>query len=360
MCAQRLTKSIIAPCVFLILFTECLAQIITRNDWVLQTTSELSSTRWRLLWSKTHTNTAVTDYKIDTYHPLLGWYPLKNAKNVSVGKYVVNFNADGIRGEKIYAKNKQPGITRIVVVGDSFTFGEGVNDDETYPAQLEKIMPNTEVLNLGVHGYGLDQMSLRLHLDGFTYHPDIVIYAFIGGDIDRTALSFRDYMKPQYALVNGRLHLLNVPIPSPNDLIRRFRYRPAMLDLFLLLRDRVVFRNNQDAGLEPLVNAIWKQTVEDIKRHGALPIFVYLPAGTDMNYSEESPNERLMFLSCQSLHITCFSARPDLRQAHNEGVKYNINAHYEPLTNTIIAEGLAHDLGGVLLNASASGAQPVL
>ena len=52
------------------------------------------------------------------------------------------------------------------MLGDSFTFGEDVGDDETYSHHLEQLLPGTEVINLGVHGYGHDQMLIYLREEG--------------------------------------------------------------------------------------------------------------------------------------------------------------------------------------------------
>jgi hypothetical protein len=102
-----------------------------------------------------------------------------------------------------------------VVIGDSYTFGEGVNDDRTFAAGLERMVEHCEVLNLGVHGYGTDQQLLRLELDGLKYRPDIVLLGYYEDDVPRNRLSFRDYQKPHFSLVGGRLVLDNVPISSP-------------------------------------------------------------------------------------------------------------------------------------------------
>ena len=47
---------------------------------------------------------------------------------------------------------KPDGVMRVLVFGDSLTFGDEVTDDETYVAHLQTMLPGTEVLNLGVHG----------------------------------------------------------------------------------------------------------------------------------------------------------------------------------------------------------------
>jgi hypothetical protein len=41
-----------------------------------------------------------------------------------------------------------------LILGDSFTFGDEVSDNETYSYYLQQMLPHTEVINMGVHGYG--------------------------------------------------------------------------------------------------------------------------------------------------------------------------------------------------------------
>lgn len=53
----------------------------------------------------------------------------------------------------------------IVLFGGSFTFGEGVEDDETFAAQLARALPTTPVRNAGFHGYGPHQMLRALETD---------------------------------------------------------------------------------------------------------------------------------------------------------------------------------------------------
>ena len=324
------------------------ARLITENDWFLNTTSQFSSVRWRLLWIKSHNSSEATNYPIDAYHPLLGWYPIKNSQNVPSSGALVSFNSDGIRGQKNYTLDKPPNTSRIVIIGDSFTFGEGVNDSDTYAAQLENLIPNSEVLNMGVHGYGLDQMALRLRLDGFKYHPDIVIYAFIGDDINRIVLDFRDYMKPRYILVNNKLKLVNTPITKPEDLLSQSHYSSLIPSALQLMYDRVVYRSYKYSNLEPLTVAILKQVVSDTENHGSIPIILFLPTGQEMTepLGQKVYGESLMFLFCKSINITCFSARSYLVPAFENGNKYNIdiNIHYQPITYWLIANGLAKDL----------------
>lgn len=66
--------------------------------------------------------------------------------------YTATINSHGYRGPE-FSVPKPEGVKRIMVVGDSFTFGVGSNDDETIPAlvqqQLRANDPDVEVINAG-------------------------------------------------------------------------------------------------------------------------------------------------------------------------------------------------------------------
>ncbi len=116
----------------------------------------------------------------------LGWVPRKNIRGVhnKKGSFSTTFqtNSRGLR-DKEYKLNKPDGVKRIVVLGDSFTWGYGVNDDEIYTERLESKLPDTEVINLGVTAYNLRKEFNYLKHEGLKYHPDMVIVGFCLNDI---------------------------------------------------------------------------------------------------------------------------------------------------------------------------------
>ena len=137
--------------------------------------------------------------------PELGWAPVSDYRQEGV-----TTNSRGLRGTKEHAVPKPPGRRRIVAVGDSFTWGLGVRDEETWTAVLQTLLRDVEVINLGVTAYGTDQQYLRLCEEGFRYEPDLVILGFFGPDADRNVLRFRDSAKPRFAIDGGRLRLEGV------------------------------------------------------------------------------------------------------------------------------------------------------
>jgi len=89
-------------------------------------------------------------------------------------KNFATINQQGIR-ETINV-NPNPEL-RIVMLGDSFTFGWGIEDNETMASQLSRLIKDAEVLNLGVPGYGIFQM-IELYnkkkVNELTYTIDMV------------------------------------------------------------------------------------------------------------------------------------------------------------------------------------------
>src|SRR5439155_18563168 len=89
-------------------------------------------------------------YRIDTN---LGWRPNPNVHGVhnqeGYFKSSVSTNSLGLRGPEV-SKDKKPGEKRVLLVGDSFTWGWGVNDDQTFAACLEHLLVGVKVINLGL------------------------------------------------------------------------------------------------------------------------------------------------------------------------------------------------------------------
>lgn len=92
-------------------------------------------------------------------------------------------NSRGLRGKREYAIPAPPGVRRIVALGDSFTWGFGVNDDEVYTEHLSRNLPATEVVNLGVSGFDLRSELTYLQDEGMRYQPQAVLLAVCQNDI---------------------------------------------------------------------------------------------------------------------------------------------------------------------------------
>lgn len=102
--------------------------------------------------------------------------------------HAVRINAWGFRGPE-WPAQKPPGTFRIMVMGDSLTFGQGIGEEERYTTLLEKELGDKfpgktiEVLNLGVMGYSAVDEAKLLESIGPVLHPDLVLVGFTGNDV---------------------------------------------------------------------------------------------------------------------------------------------------------------------------------
>jgi hypothetical protein len=102
----------------------------------------------------------------------------------------IEVNSKGLRGAEIdYAK--PPGERRVLITGDSFTFAEQVNQQETFTQRLEDRL-NAErpggasyrVLNAGSNGWATANEAVYLAKEGIRFNPDVVVVAlYLGNDV---------------------------------------------------------------------------------------------------------------------------------------------------------------------------------
>ncbi|MEM5829489.1 MAG: SGNH/GDSL hydrolase family protein [Candidatus Aenigmatarchaeota archaeon] len=100
----------------------------------------------------------------------------------------IKINSYGFR-DKEYPLIKPPNACRIIAIGDSHTFGLGVNLEDSYPKVLERLLnerndgKNYEVLNFGVPGYDIIEKIEVLRSKALNFSPNIIIFQYTGDDI---------------------------------------------------------------------------------------------------------------------------------------------------------------------------------
>jgi len=134
-----------------------------------------------IIWNPHEDSRIVTKDSIFQFHPFYFWEMIPGVSCQGFPEERVN--TEGFRG-KLYPKKKMENSLRLVCLGDSSTFGMGVEGYLVYSSLLEKEMKNClpnrniEVINAGVIGYtgfqGLQVFKNKI-LD---YSPDIVILCF--------------------------------------------------------------------------------------------------------------------------------------------------------------------------------------
>jgi|GEM_PF-6990630 len=159
------------------------------------------------------------------YNSHYGWFHKKSFMTwIETQEYAtqMRINSKGLRGKE-YDYEKAPGTKRIIILGDSYTFGLGVNEDETFSAKLSELFQKsgakTDVINMGVNGYGTDQEYLLLSEEGIKYSPDAAVCMFfVGNDIQNNNSSLQyGKQKPYFTIESGELVLRNYPVPEVKE-----------------------------------------------------------------------------------------------------------------------------------------------
>lgn len=325
----------------LFLILEIVARLILSSNAIFSRIQGNDDTSWRLRWVYRHQPDNEIYYEFDVYHPTRGWALQPNLRNRRyMGGARLSSNSRGLRGTKEYAYGKRLQGVRIVALGDSFTFGEEVSDHETFPARLERLLPNTEVLNMGVHGYGHDQMLITWREEGRRYEPDIVLVGFVYYDMERNLLAFRDYAKPRFTIQGDRLRLTHSPVPLPEELLQREFFQSKLLDLFTIAYHHVAWRMGiNERKMQALSIAILDQLIHEICEAGAEPLFVYLPNEMDFKnfFDAPSDHERFFFNFCQGRPVHCLSMRPYFLVMLKQGITLDYYGHWDAKGHLITA-----------------------
>jgi hypothetical protein len=283
-------------------------------------------------------------YSFDDPHPVRGWALRPNLVDARVFKGKrLGSNSRGARGRREHLCPKPKGVFRILVFGDSFTFGEGVSDEETYAARLEERLPGAEVVNLGVHGYGHDQMLLYLKEVGAAYEPDVVVLGFVHDDMERNRLAFRDFAKPRFELRGGRLVLTAVPVPTPEAVLAAEPWRSKFKDLFTMLSARVRERVSLAARERNLLTtALLDEFQRTVEGMGSRPLLAYLPVWDELEAppGARTAGEAFFIPYCAERRVAHVLLRKAFLAEHDGGTPLKATGHWGPAEHEIAARGL--------------------
>jgi hypothetical protein len=176
---------------------------------------------------------------------------------------------------------KRPGISRIIALGDSVTFGLGTEAEAAWPAALERKLTHTEVFNLAMCGWDAEQsVSLAIgHLSA--WQPDLVIWGTYTNDMLPSYLMWGTHDKHPV--------FVGTSIPKGVGIL------PEAMGLWLV-RHTAIYRQflaarmarAQAKGLQIRPQLAWYQAqlrrLEDWSVRANIPVLVLaLPAHTQAN-----------------------------------------------------------------------------
>ena len=158
-----------------------------------------------------------------------GYFDEENGILCTVNKW-------GFRGPDFEMARKE-NAKRIMVLGDSFTFGEGVRLEDTYVNRLERILNETsekpvEVLNFGTSAWASRDEANYLEQVGVKFKPDLILIGYVlnDGEHDAGLHVWNNFRKEYDAQAYQTSYLLSFVYATAKRLINGRRYVAEMAD----------------------------------------------------------------------------------------------------------------------------------
>lgn len=265
-------------------------------------------------------------------HEILGYSFCPNIRGLFFEEISLDTNSFGARGstELTNTSNK----TKVVFLGDSFTFGSNVDEEESFSYHFGNSSNNVESINLGVPGYGHTQMLLKLLTDVVDMDPDYVVIGFVNTDISRNGLTFRLHSIPKFTIENNKLILKNVPLQP----VSRWRNVFRTYNYFEII-SHLVSLYSKDIELEKVSNFIFDEMVQISRDHNFTLVFTYLPEYLESMANESNPHPSFTKV-CKNDDIICLDPIPRFHSFLQNQSKpdYHFEKHYSPDLHKLVSE----------------------
>ncbi|MCA1621267.1 MAG: GDSL-type esterase/lipase family protein [Acidobacteria bacterium] len=288
--------------------------------------------------------------------PYLPFRPRPNFVSRAVTKeYECEYrnNSLGFRDVE-HAREKPEGVFRILVLGDSFTYGTGVAFEETYARRLESMLngragrhSTVEVINAGVYRYFPEAERILLERYGVNYSPDLVVVGFLPNDV-----------------LDTHLGLDAIKINESGQLVTRGAVGSGRLKTFLYSRSHAFriaynrfaatrFGGGRNLPLEEVYNpegifkhdwetveAEYRKMVSVADKAGARVVVAHIPHKGPWEERHSYPAVRLGEWSARGGFVFV-DIMPAMKEAsRDKSLYYPFDGHCRPAGHEVIAETL--------------------
>lgn len=238
---------------------------------------------------------------------------------------------------------------RVNFFGCSFTFGEGINDDETLPYFVKQISSNLSVKNFGFHGYGVHQALAILQSDRDT-SGQINFLLTAPWQAPRSACIPRySAGSPSFRLnKNGTVERAGICTPKPESKLEKTL---SQSELYKFAKDKISpLMDSQDEQIE-LYLALIKEMKKISSARGQKFIIGFIKASNDWfhgSYSNDKIYQRLLELDVEVIDLTLAESEEKIARQyyiHEQDKHPSAPANKEraQMLSKLITEALAQD-----------------
>ena len=312
-------------------------------------------------------------------HPYIGYLHKPNNPLIIAGK---DFRAVHQTGEHGFRNvSSSPERADIVALGDSLTFGYGVEDDQAWPALLAHDLQLNHVINLGLIGAGPQQYLRVYETFGVQLRPRILLVGlFIGNDfwdadlfdrwlrsgVDGNYMVWRDFGRPQRILgrraaLQWKSYLLareSYLLNLVHEVWRIGKSRPLPESMLLPLSDGTQLRlfpgdfENKTMGAK-LDRHEFRLVIDALQRlhmlateQGTHTLIVFQPSKEEVHLPllGELPSNpaHLLRQALEEHGIECLDLTPIFRERAEAGAQlfFEVDGHPNTRGYALIAEGI--------------------
>jgi len=260
----------------------------------------------------------------------------------------INTNSDGLRDREHFPCDN---CYKILALGDSFTFGDGVELNDTYLSILEdRLNKNAnkkyEIIKAGVAGYSTYNEKLYLEKNGLKYHPDIVFVQFWWDDLGIDKIS---YLADTGFLTTGKIKSFAQWRLFLNKNFRAYAFLRALYTRIFnkaLFASRANFFPDSEDVLRQKFNITLRQfkDIEEICKQNNIVCFFLLIPLKEFVY-DKGGIKKEWDAFCDFLNqddIKYIDITPQLIKAVNKGeaVFFIVDPHLNKNGHRIVAEAL--------------------
>jgi lysophospholipase L1-like esterase len=233
------------------------------------------------------------------------------------GSFTVSTDPQGLRAP-IHERDKPAEAFRIMFLGCSTTFGWGVDDEQTYPALVERALherghDRVEVINAGQPGHTSFQGKWLYQTVASAYRPDLVFFGYVVQDARKAA-----YSDASQALLQQDARLLK------QSLLYRSRLYLGLRTL--INRYRIQAKEREDGGDDGVYRVSREDFVDNIRafqdltaRDGAELLLFDFPLERS-GYTSE--HRRLVRIAADELGLRHLDIQADMEQASRSETLY--------------------------------------
>lgn len=195
-------------------------------------------------------------------------------------------NKQGFRCEKDFYAPIDTSKTRVMLLGDSYLFGVYLKEEDALHSLLQrKLGKHYEFYNLGIPGWGLDQMFLSYKKYRDVIKPHIVILFYIDFDIHRAFQAFRwseGMNKPSFTVKKNKLVLRG---PESPGFIEKLFFKSFILNTF--------YKQYEIRASMRIAKALYSEMIKDTSERGETFVVIRCPMPQDLKARRSS--ERYSF-----------------------------------------------------------------